>query len=69
MNETDLPCSDCGSALTERTIPATDLPLPVETEQPIQVAICPSCEARYYPEQTLTTLAGTRTNAARHGDR
>lgn len=67
MNETDFACSDCGSALTERTIPATDRP--VATEQPIQVAICPSRGVNYYPVQTLTTLGGTTTDAAHHGDR
>lgn len=59
MNETDLPCSDCGTELIEATVPATDLPLSVTTQQPVRVAACPSCESHYYPDETLATLAET----------
>lgn len=56
MNETDLPCSDCGSALTERTIPSTELPHLTASADTIEIARCQACGARYYPERTLAML-------------
>ncbi|WP_435175069.1 hypothetical protein [Halorussus sp. AFM4] len=55
--ETDLPCADCGTDLRERTLPAHTLLHPVEGHQYLTVADCPGCEARYYPDDTVTVLA------------
>lgn len=56
MNETDIPCSDCGTKLEERTIHVRDLPISTDSGLQIDVAVCPTCEARYYPDETLTRL-------------
>jgi hypothetical protein len=56
MNETDIPCSDCGTDLVDRTVQTHDLPVSTDWSGEVTVAICPTCEARYYPDRTLTQL-------------
>jgi predicted RNA-binding Zn-ribbon protein involved in translation (DUF1610 family) len=56
MNEIDIPCSDCGSAVVERTVTAGDVGTPAMADRSVTVAECPDCGARYYPEETLTRL-------------
>lgn len=55
--ETDLPCTDCGTDLRERTLPTNELLLPVEAQQDVTIAECPNCGGRYYPDDTVTVLA------------
>lgn len=57
MNELDLPCSDCGTALVERTVHARDVSISADWRDHVQVAACPSCGARYYPESALVELS------------
>lgn len=54
--ETDLPCADCRGDLVERTLRAGDLPVETACRGHVDVAECPRCGARYYPERTLTRL-------------
>jgi len=58
MNETDIPCSDCGTELIERSVHARDLPVAASWQSTVRIAECPACDARHYPEQTLAELAG-----------
>ncbi|MFB6183004.1 MAG: hypothetical protein ABEI96_00475 [Haloarculaceae archaeon] len=51
VSEFDLPCSECGDDLVRTTAPAPSRP-GVE----LQVAECPTCGGRYYPEATLERL-------------
>ncbi len=55
--ETDLPCADCGTDLSERTLPAHTLLYPIEGRQYLTVADCPGCGAQYYPDETVAVLA------------
>jgi hypothetical protein len=68
MNETDIPCSDCGTVLLERTFHAQDLPVATALQGHVRIAECPTCEARYYPEQTLSQLTGSTNNPQPRGD-
>lgn len=68
MNETDLPCSDCGTELIERTVNATELPNTTTVDDSVRLAVCPSCGARYYPKQTLSKLSERRTDPSARGD-
>lgn len=68
MNETDIPCSDCGTALIERTIHVRDLSVSTHSQGQVPIAECPSCEARYYPEQALIRLYGSATSSQPCGD-
>lgn len=68
MKETDLPCSDCGTELVERTIDTHELPLSTAADCSVRLAECPSCGARYYPEQTLSKLSGRRNDPTARGD-
>jgi predicted RNA-binding Zn-ribbon protein involved in translation (DUF1610 family) len=45
VSEFDLPCTDCGQQLTRAEI---ELP-----SGRAQVAECPTCGSRYYPESAL----------------
>lgn len=67
-HETDLPCSDCGVELVERTVDAGDVTGPVDAGAPITVAECPSCGARYYPRETLARLSDASNGGRRRGD-
>ncbi len=67
-HETDLPCSDCGTALLEATVPVEQLPASTGRQGTVTVAECPECGARYYPESTVTDLfAGP--NGSAQGER
>lgn len=68
MNETDLPCSDCGTELVARTLPARNLPVSTDVQGTIQVAVCPSCGAHYYPSETLSRLAGEADTTPSEGE-
>lgn len=59
MNETDIPCSDCGEDLVDRTVQTHDLPVPTDVSGKVTVATCPNCAARYYPDRTLIQLFDT----------
>lgn len=56
MNETDLPCSNCGTDPVERTVYAQELPVATDWHGHVQVAECPRCDARYYPKRALSKL-------------
>lgn len=56
IHETDIPCSECGDAVDERAIPVRDLDIGLNTEEPVAVAECTSCSARYFPERTVQKL-------------
>jgi uncharacterized protein with PIN domain len=68
MNETDLPCADCGTELVERTLDTTELPVSTTVDDSVRLAECPSCGARYYPKQTLSQLSGRRTDPSAGGE-
>lgn len=68
MKETDIPCSDCGTELEERTVHVRDLPISTDTQLYVDVAVCPSCEARYYPRETLDRLGDAVDRDRRRGD-
>lgn len=57
MNETNLPCADCGTELVDRTVETQNLPTSKSYEGEVRVAECPPCDARYYPEQALSQLS------------
>lgn len=54
--EIDLPCPDCGVPLYDRTVEADALPGPSSSDDPVPVAECPGCDARFYPDRTLARL-------------
>ncbi|WP_226010333.1 hypothetical protein [Halomicrobium salinisoli] len=58
-HETDLPCPDCGSDLEERSVAASDLTPGAALEDRVTVAVCPACDATYYPDRTLSRLFST----------
>ncbi len=60
MNELDIPCSDCGTALVERTADPHALPVSTAWTGRVTLAVCPSCGARYYPKQALARLTGSQ---------
>ena len=68
MKETDIPCSDCGTELEERTVHVRDLPISTDTQRHVDVAVCPNCEARYYPQETLDRLGDASVRFRRRGD-
>jgi hypothetical protein len=68
MHELDIPCSDCGADLVERIVSARDLPVSTTVHDPVRIAVCPECEARYYPKETLTALADSSPDSAKRGD-
>jgi hypothetical protein len=68
MKEIDIPCSDCGTALEARTIPVRDLPLSIDSGFSVDVAVCPACEARYYPRETLDRLGDAASRTDRRSD-
>ncbi|WP_167599487.1 hypothetical protein [Halorussus marinus] len=52
--EFDLGCVQCDESLARRTVAAQRLGFGGETE--IEVAECPSCGGRYFPEAALRRL-------------
>ncbi len=68
IHETDLPCSDCGAGLFERSVDVRELPVTLPSQdQTITVAECPRCGARYYPEDTLSDVHRTRSDLQQEG--
>lgn len=67
-HETDIPCSDCGTELVERTVDVRELATATAADGRVNVAVCPSCGARYYPDETLTHLTGTNPDSRPRGD-
>jgi hypothetical protein len=57
MNETDLPCSNCGTELIEQTIDVRELPVSTNWQGDVRLAVCPACDARYYTEDAISRLA------------
>lgn len=68
MKETDIPCSDCGTKLEERTVHVRDLPISTDSQLTVGVAVCPCCEARYYPRETLDRIEGATVRFQPRGD-
>lgn len=56
MNERDLPCADCGTELVERSVHVRDLPVETPWHGSVVVTECPTCNGRYYPERSVSTL-------------
>lgn len=67
MNEFDLPCTDCGTALVESTVPAARLPVDTTHVGEVTIAVCPDCETRHYPDATLAELT-TASNHQQHNN-
>lgn len=67
MNETDIPCSDCGTELEGRTVHVRNLPISTDSQLSVDVAVCPNCEARYYPRETLDQLGQATIRFRRRG--
>lgn len=53
-SEYDLGCANCGSSLTRREVAAETLG--VAASDSLEVAECPDCGGRYFPETTLERL-------------
>lgn len=68
MKETDIPCSDCGTKLEERTVHVRDLPISTDSQLTVDVAVCPGCDARYYPRETLHRIREATVSFRRRGD-
>ena len=68
MNEFDLPCSDCGSTLVETHVPVHELLDGSVATDDVSVADCPTCDARYYLEETIATIATLQPTADPQGD-
>lgn len=68
MHETDLPCSICGSELTDQAISASQTPVETTYSGRIRIAACPNCRSRYYPDATLETLSGRPTDGDQYPD-
>lgn len=68
MNELDIPCSDCGTELDERVADARELPVSSDWDGPVRIAVCPSCQARYYLCEAIDRLAAGRSEFARRGE-
>lgn len=67
-HEIDLPCSDCGTDLVERTVEVRELALSDTGVGAVTVAACPSCGARYYPREALAQLFGATTGSSSRGE-
>lgn len=68
MHETDLPCSDCGTDLVERSVATGDAGNEPDAAPAVTVAECPACGARYYPERALSRLSARPKTGARGDD-
>jgi DNA-directed RNA polymerase subunit RPC12/RpoP len=53
-SEFDLDCATCGTSLTRCEV--TGDALGVGVSEPLEVAECPDCGGRYFPETTLKRL-------------
>ena len=53
-SEYDLACTNCGRALTRKEVTGEALGLP--SAESVEVAECPNCGGRYFPETTLERL-------------
>ena len=53
-SEYDLDCTNCGESLTKREVTAETLGL--DSPDSLEVAECPGCGGRYFPETTLERL-------------
>lgn len=67
-HETDLPCSDCGTGLRERTVNARELPGGARGDGRVTIAECPSCGARYYPREAISKLSDSHRRPLERGD-
>lgn len=68
IQEKDIPCSDCGTDLVERSVRARELPVSTDLQGHVTVVECPSCDARYYPERTVTRISDSPSDARSRGD-
>lgn len=68
IQEKDIPCSDCGTDLVERSVRARELPVSTDLQGHVTIVVCPSCGARYYPERTVTRLSDSPSDARSRGD-
>lgn len=68
MKETDIPCSACGTKLEKRTVHVRDLPISTDSQLTVDVAVCPNCEARYYPRETLNQIGDATVRFQPRGD-
>ncbi|NEU56198.1 zf-TFIIB domain-containing protein [Halorussus sp. MSC15.2] len=53
-SEYELDCANCGTSLTRREVPAETLGFGALDS--LEVAECPDCGGRYFPETTLERL-------------
>lgn len=67
LHETDLPCTDCGSALEEQTVTLSERERTNSNSGKVPIAICPQCGARHYPENALSKLSGSAESHSREG--
>jgi hypothetical protein len=68
MNETAIPCADCGNDLVERLVDVQEVPVSTDWHGQIRIAECKACGAQYYPEQTVTRLGGRTNDSYPSGD-
>jgi len=68
MNELEIPCSDCGTDLEEQTTHVQELPVSTDWQGHVRIAVCPTCEARYYPQTALSQLTEIADNSRSCGD-
>ncbi|WP_435175082.1 zf-TFIIB domain-containing protein [Halorussus sp. AFM4] len=54
ISEYDLGCATCGASLTRREV--TGEALGLGAADSLEVAECPNCGGRYFPETTLERL-------------
>lgn len=54
ISEYDLDCTNCGESLMKREVTAETLGF--DTRGSLEVAECPDCGDRYFPETTLERL-------------
>lgn len=54
ISEYDLGCANCGSSLARREVAAKTLGF--DSFDSLEVAECPDCGGRYFPETTLERL-------------
>ena len=67
LNETDLPCTDCGSALEERVVSLSELLQSTTNSERVTLAVCPRCGATYYPNNALSVLSQFQKSRSRGG--
>jgi len=52
--EFELDCTACGTRLARRTVEGKQVGLPEAAD--LEIAECPNCGGRYFPESTLERL-------------